>query len=188
MPTFRQADKEDRELLAEVIEEFHPEFLEHKVKVSLWYVHATRDPETGEKKGPAIKANRIQAADYAVKVCSYERRVKGSADAEIHLDGDEIEMWTDSTKRARLDEAMRELELVWEDVDDHTARVKTDDAGRPKLRKSVPDVTMKLWYDVAERHGLHATAVQALQSLRKDFVQGVFPEFAAEPEAAGVGG
>ncbi len=182
MPTFRQADPEDTALLAAVIKEYHPEFREHGVRITLWYAHATRD-DLGEKKGPAIRANRLQAADYAVKICSYERRVKGSGDAEIHLDGDEVETWTEATKEARLDEAMRELELVTED--DEQGAVKLDDAGRPKLRRSVPDVTVKVWKDVCERRGDHATAVQALRSLDRAFVQAVFPEFAEEPATVG---
>lgn len=180
MATFRSADRQDQLLLEEVLKAHHPEFIEYKVDIGLYYAHATRDKDTGEPKGPALRANRLQAADYTVKPHNHEQRVKGAPDATINVDGDNWESWTRERQRQILDEAVRELELVWEK---DGAAVQLDDQGRPKLRKSVPDLTVKVWYDVARRGGDQATAVMALRTLDRDFVQ-TYLEFPEEALAA----
>ena len=55
MATFRVAEAEWVDLLAEVMRKHHPDLVEAGVRVGLLFAHAPRDETTGEPKGPALK-------------------------------------------------------------------------------------------------------------------------------------
>ncbi|TXH55560.1 MAG: hypothetical protein E6Q97_08545 [Desulfurellales bacterium] len=170
MATFRTAEKEWVDLLAEVMKQHHPDLVEAGVTVGLLFAHAPRNDATGEPQGPALKHNGYPALA-VVKINSQRDRVEGKPDATITLDGDR---WPDESRESRvalLDHELAHLVLVR----DEDGGIKTDDCFRPRLKCREHDFQLGGFWDVVERHGKDAVESRAYQDLHRGFSQRCFP-------------
>lgn len=149
MPVYTLAAPDDRRLLEEVAADFHPHLADAGVTVGLLLAV----PKEGQE-GPALKLHGYPALA-VVKVNSLKDRVEGKPDCTVQLDGEAWKDLPDARRRAVLDHELTHV-VVQRDAD---GRVKTDDAGRPKLKLRLHDMQVGGFEEVVKRHG--AAAVEA---------------------------
>lgn len=160
------------ERLAAMRDRFHAPLTEAGVAIDVLLVHAARD-QNDEPKGSALDHNGYPAAA-VVKILSLEQRVAGRGDAEMVIDGDKWDEWSDAELDSLLDHELEHLELV---IDKDGAVVR-DDADRPKLKMRRHDWQHGGFYSIAKRHKEDAFEVQAVTAVAKEFVvQGVLNGF-----------
>src|SRR5262245_12888221 len=164
MPTtYCEADPDLRRLVHELREDGHPDLAEADVTLHLRYAH-------GEDGEPALK-DRGRRVLMKVKINSYEARQQGLCDVTLTVDGDWWKDAPEAARRADLDSALMRLQVVRTE----TGEVKTDDAGRPKLRRRVPDLFAEEFESVLRKHGRASTgAAQIADILARPTVQGEF--------------
>lgn len=170
MPTtYDRAPEHVTNRVLELMQQYHSELYEFEVTVDVLCAFA--DPETMESP--------VKVAGYPclakVRSVSYKDRVKGCADAEIIIDGDELKIWTERELDAILDHELTHLEITR----DNEGAVKRDDLGRPKLKLRKHDVHFG-WFDsIAKRYGDDAQEVKQAKSLVSDweFCQLYLPGF-----------
>lgn len=170
MATFRVAEAEWVDLLAEVMRKHHPDLVEAGVTVGLLFAHAPRGEATGEPKGPALKRGGAAVLSL-VKVNSQRDRVEGKPDATITLDGDR---WADeprASQEAILDRDLEALLLVRNE----DGGIETDDCFRPKLKLREPDFRLEGYWSIVERHGKDAVESRGYQEVHRGFTQRCFP-------------
>jgi len=126
--TYERSTNELDDSLAAVMDEFHPHLRDALLTVEILRAHATRD-ENGDPVGPAVKLHGYECCA-TIRIVGLKDRVAGRGDAELVLDGDNLDSWSEDQLRAILDHELTHLELQ---VDDYGA-VKRDDIGRPLLR------------------------------------------------------
>ena len=177
--TYERSTNELDDLLAAVMDEFHPHLRDARLTVEILRAHATRD-ENGDPVGPAVKLHGYECCA-TIRIVGLKDRVAGRGDAELVLDGDNLDTWSEDQLRAILDHELTHLELQ---VDDYGA-VKRDDIGRPLLRIRKHDRQFG-WFDcVARRHGSHSIEMQqahqltAMDELRQLYLPGM-PEVMAK--------
>lgn len=169
MPTYRQADRDDVELLAEVMREYHPKLTDAGVRVGLLHAMAARDKE-GMPKGPALTHHGYPALA-VVKINSLKDRVEGKPDATITLDG---ERWGEQSREEKVALLHHEiLHLVV--ATDEDGGVKTDDAFRPVLKMRMHDYEAGGFWEVVDKHGKHAPESKSYREIHREFSQRVFP-------------
>jgi hypothetical protein len=161
--TYELAGERIVDAVSAVMREHHPGLRDAEVTIDVLLAHGPRDGD-GDLVGPAIKVRGHRAVGLA-KVMSLKDRVAGRADAEIVLDGDEIDEWSEPQLAAIIDHELTHLELK---VDDDGA-VKRDDTDRPQLRIREHDHEFGWFDEVALRHGKQSYEVrQAEQLLTRD--------------------
>jgi|AGTN01.2.fsa_nt_gi hypothetical protein len=170
MPKYKQASREDVDLLDEVMREYHPKLVEAEVRVGLLYANAPRDKRTGEPKGPALKHNGYPALA-VVKINSLKDRVEGKPDATITLDGDRWGDCSQDKKVATLDHECEHLALV----EDKDGNLKIDDANRPELTMRIHDIVVGGFLSVIERHKQNACESEQFVEANRIFHQVCFP-------------
>jgi hypothetical protein len=163
MPTcFQLADASVHQLAKEVMEQHHPELrMPDGDFVKLCIMMAFGDANSSE---PALKLHGYAAAAI-VKVIPYDQRVDKRADAEIKIDQSQWDAFTDAQRRALLDHEITHLEIQKDD----DGFVKTDDAGRPKLRMKLHDWQLGGFRSIAQRYGRDAIEVINAKAFEKDF-------------------
>ena len=163
MATYQLANHEVSEKVQEVMELYHPELDDADVKVDVLLAYGPRNVN-GDLTGPALRHNGCRCLA-KTRILGLRDRVAGRGDAEILLDGDQIDEWGDRELEAIIDHELTHLELV---VDGHGA-VRRDDIERPRLKMRRHDHEFG-WFDcVARRYGEAAVEVQqARQLLERD--------------------
>lgn len=162
--TYQMAGANWRTELQSVMEKYHGPLHENGVKVDILLAKGPTD-EDGENIGPAVK-HHGRTCYAKVRIIGLKDRAAGRGDAEIILDGDHCDTWSQEQAEAILDHELTHLELqTFED-----GALKRDDLDRPKLRIRPHDREFG-WFDsVARRHGQHAVEVQQAQEMLGDHV------------------
>ncbi len=167
--TYERAGADVVSMVRQVMADYYPELTAAQVTVDVLLAYA--DPDSDEC---AVKAHGYPAAAVVRKV-GLKDRVKGCADAEIVIDGDRIDEWSERQLMALLDHELYHLEPQR----DQDGEFKTDDIGRPKLAIRLHDRQFGWFNIIAQRWGEDSFEVQqALEMVRDyDFVQLYLPGF-----------
>lgn len=134
-------------------------------------------------EGPAVTGNGYPA-DAKVKVVSLKDRALGRADAEIIIDANRWESFTDAEQDALLDHEIQHLKVRTNAV----GAILYDDCKRPKLQLRNHDHQFG-WFDcIARRHGLASGEVRQAMAfvaeVGKVYLQGEFDFSADKTEQA----
>ena len=179
MTTYEISTDELRDSLEAVMDLFHPHLRDAGLTVDILLAYAPRDGND-DPVGPALKLHGYECCG-TIQIMNLKNRVAGRGDAELLLDGDNLDTWSEDQLRAILDHELTHLELQ---VDDH-GHVKRDDINRPLLRMRNHDRQFG-WFDcVARRHGGNSIEMQqaqqltAMAELRQLYLPG-FPEVVAK--------
>lgn len=163
MPNYTIAPAEVKERIARVMEKYHGDLHTQGVTIDSLYAYPTYG-EDGEAKGVAISGGGYPAIAQVRKL-SLKDRVAGRADAEITIDAEQYEDFTEEERDAVIDHELQHLVLV---EDKKQGGFKRDDAGRPKLNIRLHDHQFG-WFDaIVRRHGGHAIEAQQLQRFVDD--------------------
>lgn len=173
MTTYERSTNELNDSLAAVMEHYHPHLRDAGLAVEILRAYAPRD-DNDDPVGPALKLHGYECCA-TIKILDLKNRVAGRGDAELLLDGDNLDTWSEDQLRAILDHELTHLELR---VDDHGG-VQRDDFGRPLLRIRKHDRQFG-WFDcVALRHGMNsvemqqATQITSVAELRQLYLPGM---------------
>jgi hypothetical protein len=147
VPTYEKAPPKVVKVVEKLSRTYHSPLTEAGVTVDVLFAHATTD-DNGDPTGPAIKHHGYEVAGLA-RIVNLKDRTKGMADAEIVLDGDRWEEWSEETQAALIDHELTHFELST-DKDGH---VKRDDLDRPKLRIRKHDRQFGWFDEIVRRHG-----------------------------------
>lgn len=159
MTTYALASDDLKDTLTSVMDEFHPHLRDAGVNVDILLAHATTDAN-GDTNGPALRLHGY-ACCATIRIVGLKDRVAGRGDAEMLVDGDRCDTWSEDQLRAIVDHELTHLELQVSDQ----GTVKRDDIDRPLLRIRKHDHQFG-WFDcVARRHGKHSIEVQQAQQL-----------------------
>ena len=162
MATYTNAGQDTLGTMQDVMERYHPELVSAEVAVEILIAWGTKD-ETGQVTTPAIRVNRVRAVG-SIRITSLKERVADRGDAEMLLDGDQLDGMQPKTLEAVIDHELTHLELM---VDDE-GYLKSDDHGRPRLKILEHDHQFG-WFDsVARRHGGAAYEVKQAKELLAD--------------------
>ena len=161
MATFSKAPAEVLDVIAEVIDNWHPDLAEAAARIGAVMARPTLDDD-GEPKGPALAkdGHKVLAR---IKRNGGEDRAGGKDDATITLDADHWETLGelidgDERQRALVDHELYHLEVQREKPLPGQARgaIRTDDRGRPLFKMRPHDWELTGFRVVAERHGRHS--------------------------------
>lgn len=186
MPTFRTAPDDAQTMLREVVADFHPELAEAGVRIKLLSAHARRSEATGEPVGVALKLHGYPCLAIA-KIMPHEKRVAGTDDAQISIDGDRWDDLTEPEQRALLDHEINHFALVRTKPKKKKGKrgqpptfegggeILLDDCHRPRLKMRLHDVELGAFRVIAERHGENAPEVKLIRQLVDSSGQLLFP-------------
>jgi len=147
MSTYQLAPKDVLHVVERMMKQYHPELRDANVSVDCLFAHAARD-KNGDSVGHSIKHGGYPA-NAIIRIIGLKDRTAGRGDAEMVIDGDQWELWSEQEQAALVDHELTHLELV---VDKHGTLVR-DDLNRPKLKSRKHDHQFG-WFDcVARRHG-----------------------------------
>ena len=153
--TYALAEARDKELLTEVVRGHHTDIDTTAVKIDLLF--AFRDPE-GD--APAILKDGLRVLG-KVSPIGLKDRIKGMGDAEIIIDGDAWGTMNSLEKLALLDHFLTSLEVKR----DKAGEFVYDDYQRPVLKSRPHDRVIRLYHDVAVRHGANSIEVKQMEDL-----------------------
>lgn len=156
--------------VASLIEKYHPELVEAKVRVDVLLVHAPASDDEDKPKPPALMHHGYPAAA-VVRKTSLKERTKGHGDAEIVLDGDKWPDYSTEEQDAILD---HELEHLVVKRDDEGA-IKADDRGRPMLKLKPHNWELGGFEVIIKRHGDAALEKQGCKLMADQYGQLLFP-------------
>jgi hypothetical protein len=147
MATYQVAPKEVNRSVERMMKKFHSELHDAKVTIDCLFAHATRD-QNGDSVGPSLK-HQGYPANAIIKIIGLKDRTAGRKDAELLIDGDQWDLWSEDEQDALIDHELTHLELKT----DAEGCVKRDDLDRPLLKIRKHDHQFG-WFDcVARRHG-----------------------------------
>lgn len=169
MATYSKAPGEVLDLIAEVIDNWHPDLLEAEARIGAVMARPTLDRD-GEPKGPAMAKDGFPVLA-RIKRNSEEDRAGGKDDATITIDADHWETLDGeddglARQRALIDHELYHLEVQREKALPGQVKgpIKTDDRSRPLFRIRPHDWEITGFRAVAERHGRHSEErIQARQ-------------------------
>lgn len=166
------------ELIGALKEQYHPELFNLEVTVDCLIAYGTRN-ETGFLTSPALTKNGVQCAGL-VRITNLKDRVKGMADVEMLIDGDQLDDWNREELSAIIDHELTHVELNT----DKEGNPRGDDIGRPQLKLRKHDYEFGFFNSVARRHGeSSAECRNCRQWLEMDqTVQLYLPGFELVPE------
>lgn len=164
MPTtYAKASPEVIDLIATVIEDYHPDLNNHGVKVdALWAF--------GDGNKPALKHDGYPALAI-IKLNDVKARLRGLADATILLDKDAWDRTQEPRRIARIDHELSHLEVRLDDE----GRPRLDDANRPKLSTKPHDLALGIFDSILSRHGSESDDAQSLKEASERTVQSKMP-------------
>lgn len=161
MPRYEACDESVRSIVAQMLERYHQPLRDAEVRIDVLKAFALTD-ENGDSIGCAIKHQGYQAAG-VVRIINLKDRTKGLGDAEIVIDGDRWDEWSEDEKAALIDHEIEHLELRY----DNDGLLVRDDLGRPKLRLRKHDHQFG-WFDsIARRHGSASFEMQQYEQFRE---------------------
>jgi len=164
MPNFRQADKQAFTLVESLIEDHYEELRDAEVKIGILFAY----PTSGA--GPCLK-NAGHAVAAKVRVVSHKDRVAGLEDAQILVDGNAWEGWSEERRAAVLDGRLCALEVLKDDE----GVVLEDDCSRPRLKVKPHDFVLEGFAEIAERYGEESLEVSTARAITDEFGQMLFP-------------
>jgi hypothetical protein len=140
-------------LIRDVIDEHYPDLAEAEVTINALFAYA---PE-GK---PAVKLHGRPC--YAViKINSEKDRVEGKADTTMTIDGAAWKAFDDERRLALIGHECHHI-LVQRDKD---GEIKSDDAGRPKLKLRPHDWEFGGFDEIARRYGRASIEVMTVRTL-----------------------
>lgn len=150
-------------LIQSTLEEFHPELVEAQVTVDA--IMAFNDKGFPVKEGgyPALACTKIN---------SLVNRIKGFMDASIYIDGSAFESMGEAEQKALIDRQLYCLTVVR----DKEQNIKTDDAGRSKLRLKKCDYRLSWFREIAVRHKENSPEVYQAKLLWRNDGKTFFPQ------------
>lgn len=158
MPTYEPVNEDIRSRVERLVEKYHQPLKDARVQLDLLWARSTLDGN-GDITGPAIKHQGYPCAA-VVRVIGLKDRSKGMGDAEILLDADRWDEWSEEEQNAIIDHELEHLELAR----DSEGAIKRDDLDRPKLRLRKHDHQFG-WFDsIVRRHGSNALEWQQHQA------------------------
>lgn len=163
MPLYEKARAECFQICERMMEKYHGPLRDAQVTVDILF--AKKRPDDSGEINPESHALKLHGYPVAamVKVNSYKLRAQKHADAEIIIDGDRWDEWSEQEKEALIDHEIEHLELKT----DKDGNVRRDDLDRPKLRVRLHDHEFG-WFDsIARRHGKHSFEVQQYEKFRE---------------------
>jgi Putative phage metallopeptidase len=191
MATFTPAPAEVLDLIAEIIDEFHPDLAEAGARIGAVMARPTLDQD-GEPKGPAMAKDGFKTLA-RIKRNSEEDRAGGKDDATVTIDADHWESLADEPdgrdrQRALIDHELYHLVVQREKALPGTGpgAIRTDDRGRPLFKMRPHDWETSGFLAVAERHGSLAVEVIEAKAWRNQFGQLLF-SFASDLDAVHAG-
>ena len=172
MPTFVRADKSVETMAGEILAKYytHKPLLDLKVSVDYVMAHANQD-ENGMPIGDALKHHGVRALGIA-KILPLKRRVMGSGDCEVSLDGDWWNEASDAQRVAVLDHELHHFSLNLDKIGKPTY----DDIGRPQLRMRKHDFDFGWFNIIAVRHSLNSQECLQAKSLMDGAGQFYWPQ------------
>ncbi len=164
--TFTAASSKIHEQVRTVIDRWHPDLAEAKVKIGIVMAFGKVN-DKGEYMGPpmARKGFRILGK---IKINGQADRVDGKPDATLTLDGDHWED-LDSTgltadQEALIDHELYHLIVLREpSVNERPGEVKRDIHNRPELKSRPHDYELTGFIAVIERNGVASVEVQEVK-------------------------
>lgn len=162
-------DEEVHSFVRDIMERYHPHLKiapdlegdEAWAKLTILWAFRGDDSQSTD---PVIKDGQYPAIA-SIKAIPYVQRVDGRADAQILIDQKQFESMSENRQRAILDHCITSLEISLDDK----GFVKTDDAGRPKLKIRECDWFLKGFRSIAERYGEDAHEVMQAKAFEKSF-------------------
>ncbi len=163
--TYEQAKWDVHKMAGEVMEQHHGKRLRFADGVfpTLCILMANSSKE--EPNGSAVMLHGYPC-QAVISVIPYKQRVDKRADVEIIIDEKNWHDLTEPQQRALLDHEITHLEF---DVDLKTGIVKTDDAGRPKLKTRTHDYQIGGFREIARRYGADAPEVITARDFAERF-------------------
>lgn len=155
MPSFTTAPAAVADLIREAMRKYHPNLIAAEVSISA-LLASSPDGEPLKERGVSVPA--------IIRINNYRDRVKGMTDATVEIDAIAWEEKSEEERVALLDRELEWLELV---RDKKTKTVKTDNAGRPKLKRRRPDFAVSGRWGPIERHRRAALEVNVWLSIIK---------------------
>lgn len=144
---------------------YHPALASHGVTLTVLLAHASRDAN-GDPSGAAIELNGYPC-HATIKIVSLKDRVAGKGDAELVIDGDELDTWSNEQFAAIIDHELTHLKVMT----DKQGNLKRDDIGRPVLKIRKHDHQYGWFEEVIERHGDNSFELQQLAAVGTKAVQ-----------------
>lgn len=163
-------DPDMTEVLAEVMRTHFPALVDAGVVVGVLSAHA-KVGKNGEVSGCALKLHGVPCLAL-VRVNKLRDRVRGMADATIDVDADQWPNHTDKKKRSLMHHELQHLVVVYDKED---GSVKTDDAGRPKLKLRPHDWQIGGFDATVEAFGGDAHEAAAFADLHRHLSQKLLP-------------
>ena len=171
------AEESVHALAKEIIERFHPDLKEKADKPGSGIRLCIFMASNGDKEShePAVKLHGYPC--YAtIGIIPYKQRVDKRADAEITIDESKWKDMPETQQRALLDHEITHLEVVR----DEDGFLKTDDAGRPKLKMRLHDWQLGGFRVIAQRYGADALDVVEAVAFRDTFGDVAMPAKAGQ--------
>lgn len=142
--SFTKDKGEAAEIIEALISRHHPELEEAEVSIGVLWAWPGEDDEDGA----VLKLHGYQAAAI-IKINKASDRLQGMPDATIKIDA---KLWRDRLddfgRIALIDHELTHL-VVLRDKDNH---IKSDDAGRPKLKMRLHDVQIGVFDSIIRRY------------------------------------
>ena len=171
--TYEVVGLEVLNMVRDVIKKWHPQLGENGVTLDVMFARGHRD-KYGTTTRPAITVGGY-VAQASIRVNSLKERVRGACDATLLIDGDNWKDLTVEEQECLIDHELEHLVFV---RDKKIGIIKTDDAGRPKLKLKKHDWQFGGFNAVANRHKQISSEVQFIAGLgRRAVEQGWLPGF-----------
>lgn len=167
--TYTEPDAGFLNIANAVLKKHHQRLVEAGVEIKWLLVHASRDKETDDPTGPALKLHGYPCRAI-IKIYSLKDRAAGCADALCLVDGDDYLAWSDGELESVIDHEICHLELVV-----GKEGVAVDDLGRPKLTMRLHDWQLGGFEEICKRHGDKATEKKAFAATAKKYEQLLLP-------------
>lgn len=164
--SLEQAPPEVHHMAREILEQHHAELRLTDGSLTRLCILMARQGDDSDE--PPVKLHGYPC--YAViSIIPYKQRVDKRADAEIVIDETAWVDLTEPQQRALLDHELTHLEIQ----KDENGFVKTDDAGRPKLKMRLHEWQIGGFRSIAERYGGDAMEVVEARKFEDRFGEAV---------------
>lgn len=162
--SYRPDNGEVGEIVGSVMRAHHGDLAEAEVRVGVLMAYPGDDD--GEDF-VAVKLHRYPCAA-TIKINSARNRLEGMPDASIVIDAGKWEDDLDDlARRALIDHELTHLEVAR----DSEGHIKSDDAGRPKLKMRLHDIEIGVFASVMNRYGSKCLDTQMVQTIVDDWGQ-----------------
>ena len=135
------------DLVRIIAEENHADRItDLNVTISVLFAYAARD-KNGMAKGPALM-EQGHATESLTDIANAKSRADGDSMVKLTFDGDRWAEWTEDEQIACIDEALARVDVKL----DEEGEPILDKLGRVELKKRMPDMLIKGYWEVWERN------------------------------------